>query len=200
MATPPKHKISDAVVKSVADDFRTGLYGRNEVAERNGISRATATRIAKEHNLDPSAKSTATQHATRAVAVETKARREKLKLELLGDIERLRIRAWSPWTKEVVTREGIEALTAELPPLPEVLAAYKSIGVALDGIYKLEALNTAGGETVQDARDFLMDFRNQLAGVRDEFEANTGVDFDSEEARTIIAGEVVDSEDEEPSP
>lgn len=194
MPPTPSHRIPNNVREQILDDLRSGQYGRNEVAARNGVGRSTVTTIAQANNLDPSARSNATQHATRAVAVETKHRREKLKLELLGDIERLRVRAWSPWSKEVVTREGVEALTADLPPLPEVLAAYRSIGVALDGIYKLEALNASSGETVQDARDFLMDFRSQLAGVRDEFEQNTGVNFESEEARTIIAGEVIDGE------
>lgn len=179
------------VRQSVVDDLKSGKYGRNEIARRNYVGNATVTRIAEEEGLDPSAKSRVTQSATRAVAVETKARRERLKAELLGDVERLRVRAWSEWTKEVLTRTGKKTtLRAELPPLPEVQAAYRSIGIALDSFFKLEALDTTGS-TTQDARDFLMDLRDQLGKVREEFEQGTGVAFDSDEARQIIAGEVV---------
>ena len=179
------------VRQAVIDDLKAGLYGRNEIARRNYVGNATVTRIATEEGLDPSFGNTQTQQATRAVAIETKARREQIKVELLGDVERLRVRAWSEWKKEVVTKEGIEELTAELPPLPEVQAAYRSIGIALDSYFKLEALDTAGTGSTQDARDFLTDLHSQLSKVREDFEAQTGVPFDSAEAKTIISGEVV---------
>lgn len=186
------------VRQAVIDDLKSGEFGRNEIARRNYVGNATVTRIAQEEGLDPSLGNTQTQQATRAVAIETKARRERIKVELLGDVERLRVRAWSKWSKEVVTKDGIEELTADLPPLPEVQAAYRSIGIALDSFFKLEALDTAGAGSTQDARDFLTDLHSQLSKVREDFEASTGVPFDSSEAKTIISGEVVsDASDSE---
>ena len=189
---PPE--VRDAVI----EDLKAGQFGRNEIARRNYVGNATVTRIAQEEGLDPSFGNNQTAHATRAVAIETKRRREQLKEELLGDVQRLRVRAWSEWKKEVVTKEGIEELTAELPPLPEVLAAYKAIGISLDSYFKLEALDTAGIGSTQDARDFLTDLHGQLSKVREDFETNTGVPFDSDEAKVIIAGEVVQPDAEEP--
>lgn len=179
------------VRQAVIDDLKSGNFGRNEIARRNYVGNATVTRIAAEEGLDPSHGSTVTQSATRAVAVQTKARREELKVELLADVQRLRVRAWSEWSKEVPTKTGTTTLKADLPPLPEVQAAYRSIGIALDSFFKLEALDTAGTGSTQDARDFLMDLRDQLGKVRDEFEQNTGVPIGSDEARRIISGEVV---------
>lgn len=182
---PPE--VRDAVI----EDLKSGQFGRNEIARRNYVGNATVTRIAQEEGLDPSFGNNQTAHATRAVAIETKKRREQLKEELLGDVQRLRVRAWSAWSKEVITKEGIETLTAELPPLPEVLSAYRSIGISLDSYFKLEALDTAGQGSTQDARDFLTDLHGQLTKVREDFEEQTGVPFESNEARDIIAGEVV---------
>lgn len=192
MPTPPEPRpIPKEVYQAVVNDLMSGQYGRNEIATRQNVGRATVTRIAQENDLDPSAKANQTQHATRAVAVATKARKEQLKAQLLDDIQALRVRAWSSWSKEVVTREGIEVLRSDLPPLPEVAAAYRSIGIALDGVFKLEAAEQSNGDTVQGARDFLVDFHAQLSAAREEFEERTGVALDSPEANRIVLGEVV---------
>lgn len=192
---PPPRTIPDDVYDQVVEDLESGKYGRNEIAERNKIGRATVTRIAKENDLDPSAKTNKTQHATRAVAVETKARKELLKSQLLDDIQALRVRAWSAWSKEVVTKEGIETLRAELPPLPEVASAYRSIGVCLDGLFRLEAAEQANGDSVQGARDFLMEFQDNLRAAREEFEERTGLALDSAEATQYIRGEIINRSD-----
>lgn len=186
--------IADEIYQAVVEDLRSGQYGRNEIATRNKVGRATVTRIAKEEGLDPSAKTNKTQHATRAVAVETRARKEQLKKELLDDIQALRVRAWSAWSKEVVTREGIEVLRADLPPLPEVASAYRAIGVCLDGLFKLEAAERENGDSVQGARDFLVEFQDNLRAARDEFEQRTGLAMDSNEATKLIRGEVIDNQ------
>ncbi|AZS06641.1 helix-turn-helix DNA binding domain protein [Streptomyces phage Hiyaa] len=176
----------------VVEDLRSGKYGRNEIARRNNVGQSTVTYIANQEDLSAHKKTDITEEATRAMAANNRQRREVLKEQMYGDIQRLRVRAWSSWSREVVTKEGIETLTAELPPLPEVLAAYKAIQINLDGIFKLDALDAAQGESAQDAKDFLMELREQMGKVRDEFEAKHGVAFDSEEARTIIQGELAD--------
>lgn len=192
----PPNRLPPEVRQAVIDDLKSGQFGRNEIARRNNIGQSTVTKIAREEGLSATKKTDITEQATRAMAVDNRARREMLKEQMYGDIQRLRVRAWSPWSREVVTKEGIETLSAELPPLPEVLAAYKAIQINLDGIFKLEALGTAEGETEQDAKDSLTAFREQMARVRSEFEAKHGVAFDSDEARTIIKGELAEDDDD----
>jgi len=190
---PPPRPLKQEIERAVLEDLRSGKYGRNQIAERHNIGRATVTRIAHDNGLDPSARTNKTQHATRAVAVETKARKEQLKKELLDDIQALRVRAWSRWSKEVLGRDGETVLlTADLPPLPEVASAYRAIGTCLDGLFKLEAAERTNGDDVQGARDFLVEFQDNLRAARDEFEQRTGLDMGSDEATQLIRGEVID--------
>ncbi|QJD53949.1 terminase small subunit [Streptomyces phage Galactica] len=191
----PYSKLPDEVRQAVINDLKSGKYGRNEIARRNNVGRSTVTYIANREKLDSTRHTTITEEATRAMSATNKQRREQLKEQMYGDIQRLRVRAWSSWSREVVTKEGIETLNAELPPLPEVLAAYKAIQINLDGIFKLEALEAAQGESAQDAKDSLLEFRDQMQKVREEFESKHGVAFDSPEARQIIQGEIVSPEE-----
>lgn len=191
----PFSQLPPEIRAAVVEDLKSGKYGRNEIARRNNVGRSTVTYIANREGLDSTRHTTITEEATRAMSATNAQRRQQLKEQMYGDIQRLRVRAWSPWSREVVTKDGIESLQAELPPLPEVLAAYKAIQLNLDGIFKLDALDAGAGETAEDAKDFLMDLREQMSKVRDEFEAKHGVAFDSVEARAIIQGEVVPDED-----
>lgn len=191
----PANRLPDELRQKVIADLQSGQFGRNEIARRNNIGQSTVTKIAKEEGLSAHKKTDITEQATRAMAVDNRQRRELLKEQMYGDIQRLRVRAWSPWSRDVVTKDGIEQFTAELPPLPEVLAAYKAIQINLDGIFKLDALDATQGESAQDAKDSLMEFRDQMRKVRDEFEAEHGVAFDSPEARTIIRGELAEDDD-----
>lgn len=193
---PPYKRLAPEVRQAVIDDLKSGQFGRNEIARRNKVGQSTVTKIAREEDLSAHKKTDITEQATRAMAVDNRARREQLKEQMYQDIQALRVRAWSPWSREVVTKEGIETLTAELPPLPEVLAAYKSIQINLDGIFKLEALESAQGDSVQDAKDFLLDLREQMSKVRAEFEEKHGVAFDSEEARQVIRGELAEDDED----
>lgn len=193
---PPFKRLDPKIRQGVIDDLKSGQYGRNEIARRNNVGQSTVNKIAGEEDLSTTRKTDITEQATRAMAVNNRERREILKEQMYGDIQRLRVRAWSPWSREVVTKDGIESLTAELPPLPEVLAAYKAIQLNLDGIFKLDALDSAQGSTPEDAKDFLMELREQMGKVRDEFEAKHGVAFDSAEARVIIQGELAEDGDD----
>lgn len=195
--TPPFKRLPPEIRQAVVDDLKTGEYGRNEIARRNKVGQSTVTMIAREEGLDPNFKTTVTKTANDAMVAQLKSRRERLKHDLLDDVQRLRVRAWSEWSRQVVTKEGIERLREDLPPLPEVASAYRSIGIALDGFFKLEALDEKHGDSTQGARDFLLDLREQMGKVRQEFEDRTGVAFDSPEARDVIQGEIVrrDGED-----
>lgn len=194
---PPFSRLPTEVREAVVEDLKSGQYGRNEIARRNNVGQSTVTYIANQEDLDPSRHTKITEQATRSMAATNRERREQLKEQMYGDIQRLRVRAWSPWSREVVVAGEIQSLSAELPPLPEVLAAYKAIQLNLDGIFKLDALDAGAGETAEDAKDSLMEFRAQMQRVREEFEATHGVAFDSVEARTILQGEVAQAEDED---
>lgn len=194
--TPPYRRLPPEVRRAVIADLQSGRFGRNEIARRNNIGNSTVNKIADEEGLSTTRKTDITREATKAMQVDNRARREMLKEQMYGDIQRLRVRAWSRWEREVVTKEGIETLSAEMPPLPEVLAAYKAIQINLDGIFKLEALEAAQGSTNQDAKDFLLDLHSQITKVTTEFEARTGVPMDSEQAQQIIRGELAERDGE----
>lgn len=193
----PYSRLPDETREAVITDLRSGQYGRNEIARRHNIGKATVTYIANQYNLKPTYSTDVTEEATRAMSADNKKRREQLKEQLYGDIQRLRVRAWSPWSREVVTKEGIETISLEFPPLPEVLAAYKAIQISLDGIFKLDALEAASSGTIPESRDFLMQLRDQMGKVRDEFENQHGVAFDSAEARQIIQGQLAEGGEDE---
>lgn len=197
MPPAPPNRLPPEVRQAVIDDLKSGQFGRNEIARRNNIGQSTVTKIAREEGLSATKKTDITEQATRAMAVDNRARREMLKEQMYGDIQRLRVRAWSPWSREVVTKEGIETLSADLPPLPEVLAAYKAIQVNLDGIFKLEALESQTEDSAQGAKDFLLDLHSQISKVTTEFEQRTGVPMDSAEARQIIKGELAEEDDDD---
>lgn len=190
---PPFKRLPPEIRQAVIDDLKSGSYGRNEIARRNNIGNATVTKIAKEEDLETTKKTTVTETATRAMAVDFRARRETLKADLMNDIQALRVRAWSRWSKQVVTKEGIEEFTADMPPLPEVASAYRAIGICLDGIFKLEAVEAASSDSVQGARDFLMEFQDNLRAARTEFEARTGLAMGSREANNLVRGTIIDN-------
>lgn len=192
----PFSQLPPEVRAAVVEDLKSGKYGRNEIARRNNVGRSTVTYIANREGLDSTRHTTITEEATRAMSATNAQRRQQLKEQMYGDIQRLRVRAWSPWSREVVTKDGIESLQAELPPLPEVLAAYKAIQLNLDGIFKLDALDAGAGETAEDAKDFLLELHDQITRVTTEFEERTGVPMDSPEAARIIKGELAEGDDD----
>lgn len=56
---------------------------------------------------------------------------------LLADVERLRERAWSPYTVVLSTPHGAEQVLLDLPPLGEVRAVYTAIGTVVDRHFAL---------------------------------------------------------------
>lgn len=167
---PKFQRLSPETRQSIIEDLESGAFGRNEIARRNNVGKATVTTIAKQENLDSARGIIVTENATRAVAATTREKRERIKNDLLDDIQRLRHRAWSEYVRVVPGKEGPIALRSELPPLDQVRNAYSSIGIALDGFFKLEALE-AQGPGQQEARDFLTELQSQLTAARDDFES-----------------------------
>lgn len=163
-------RLSPETRQAIIADLQSGAFGRNEIARRNDVGKATVTTIAKQENLDSARGIIVTENATRAVAASVRSKREQIKNDLLDDIQRLRHRAWSEYVRVVPGKEGPIALRSKLPPLDQVRNAYSSIGIALDGFFKLEALE-AQGPGQQEARDFLTELHDQLSAARADYES-----------------------------
>ncbi|WP_405506880.1 helix-turn-helix domain-containing protein [Streptomyces cyaneofuscatus] len=141
--------------------------GCRQIARITGLSKSTVSRLAKEngHSFD------------RAAQMKTplKAR--------LADLQATKM--------EISERIGQRVLEA-LDDMDNAEStrdfAYSAKGVA-DLTRALKDSEPAHDQSadVEDAKDFLVDLRAQLVAVRDEFEEETGVPFDSDEAGEIIA-------------
>lgn len=180
-ALPPETR------QAIIADLKTGDYGRNEIARRHDVGWSTVTKIAKDENLDSARGIVVTEAATRAVAATVREKREKLKNDLLDDVQRLRHRAWSEYVRVVPSKEGPITLRQDLPPLDQVRNAYTSIGTALDGFFKLEALD-AQGPGRQESRDFLTELHDQLSAAYADYEQQTQAVADDLDRPQLPAG------------
>ncbi|MFF5891231.1 hypothetical protein ACFY72_20980 [Streptomyces globisporus] len=140
--------------------------GRNEISRRTGISKTTVTEIATV--LGVVFDRSKTEQAL-------KARLTDLKLAQMGVAEGL---------TEDLTFARIMLRTAA--NRRDLAFAAKTIS---DLARSAQALTPEMSEAnnVEDAKDFLVDLKNQLTAVRDDFEKQTGVAFESDEARQIIS-------------
>lgn len=138
----------------VLADIRAGDKSLNQIAKDRGVAKATVSTIAKDEGLSDAFDRTRTEAATQAHAADCRARREKLKAELLDDAERLRERAWSSYEVVVDSRtDGPQTLYLDLPPLQDVRAAYAAIGIAIDKSVRLEQYDT--NDSAVDAKSML---------------------------------------------
>nr|WP_255643338.1 hypothetical protein [Actinoplanes polyasparticus] len=78
------------------------------------------------------------EKATKAAVADSRSRRAQLASDLLDDAERLRARAWKPYSYYERAQAGPELVTLDLPPLKEVKEAYVALGVAVDKHVVLE--------------------------------------------------------------
>jgi transposase-like protein len=132
---------------AILEDIQAGEKSRNQIARDHGVSVSTVTGIAKAEGLTEAFDRSRTEKATRAKAVDVKALREQLKLDLLEDAQRLRRRAWSPYQVVVSTPQGADVVTIDEPPLGEARAAYTAIGIAIDKSLVLEKHDSTGGDS-----------------------------------------------------
>ena len=132
---------------AILADIQTGTKSRNQIARDHGVSTYSVTSIAKDAGLEDAFNREHTEKATRARAVDVKAMREQLKLDLLEDAQRLRRRAWSPYQVVVSTPQGADIVTIDEPPLAEARAAYTAIGIAIDKSLVLERHDSTGGDS-----------------------------------------------------
>lgn len=123
---------------AILKDIKAGGQSRNQIARKHGVAASTVGKIAGEEGITGAFDRTHTLKAARAKSADSKARRAQLVSDLLGDAQKLRDRAWSGYKIVVGGSEGAEVVELELPPLPDVRAAYTSIGIIVDKTIAVE--------------------------------------------------------------
>lgn len=190
----PSNRIDEETRRLIGDDLVGGM-SRRATSRKWGISQDTASRIAQERGLG-NAQPPELSMGSKIFMATVKERRAKLKMALLEDVDRLRDRAWSEYTRTVAGKDGPYEITEDLPPLGEVRNCYAAIGVALSGYAKLEALDTDTNKD-DEAKSVIGDILSGLAKVNaelDEREANGqyGRDLPEDEVMSnVVKGEVV---------
>ncbi|MCP9957086.1 hypothetical protein [Streptomyces sudanensis] len=139
--------------------------GRNEISRRTGIPAVTVSTIAKAHGLTFSRAKT--EQAL-------KARLTDLKVKQMGIAEGL---------NEDITFARVLLRTARTHR--DYAFAAKAVS-DLARAAKALTPEWSQGDELAEAKDFLVDLRKTLGKVRDGFETQYGVPFDSQEARRII--------------
>ena len=125
---------------------------RNQIARDHSVSGSTVTKLARTVSDEPFDRSQALK-ATRAQQADNKTKRAQLQSDLLDDAQKLRERAWKPYKIVVGSAEGAEIVQLDLPPLPDVRAAYTSIGIIVDKSVVIEKHDS--GDDAEAARSVL---------------------------------------------
>lgn len=102
------------------------------IANRHGVSDATVRKIAKDEGFTQAFTRVNTENATRARVADMKAQRTQLAQILLEDALKLRERAWKAYTYYERSKDGVERVELDLPPLAEVRNAYTALAIAID--------------------------------------------------------------------
>lgn len=136
--------------EAILKDIRAGGKSRNAIAREHRVSPGSVSNIARENGLTGSAfDRTLTQNASRAKAADNKAKRSQLQSDLLDDAQKLRGRAWASYKVPLSGTEGIEVIELDLPPLPDVRAAYTAIGICVDKDAAIERSAATGAGTAE---------------------------------------------------
>lgn len=145
MPAPLAPRKRAAILKDI--EARDGRSAR-QIGKAHGVSDAAVRRIAKHAGLVDAWSRDKTVKATHARVADNKAKRARLQSDLLDDAQKLRGRAWSRYKVVVGGSEGAEIVELDLPPLPDVRAAYTSIGIIID---KDAAIERASSDSGADA-------------------------------------------------
>lgn len=138
---------------AILRDIRAGGKSRNEIARSHGVAASTVGKIAADEGITDAFDRTHALKGARAKAVDNRAKRAQLESDLLDDAQKLRKRAWSPYTVVVSGPEGAETVTLEEPPLQDVRAAYTSIGIIVDKSVAIERHDS--GDDAEAAKSVL---------------------------------------------
>ena len=123
-------------------------HGPTAVQKKLGISKATVTGWAKAAGTR-TVRNEATREATEARVVDLKARRQELTALLLEDAHKLRKQLWEP---TVVFNFGgkdndYNERSVDEPTFSDKRAILGAVGIAVDRVIKLEAVDQDGGQT-----------------------------------------------------
>jgi transposase-like protein len=138
---------------AILQDIRAGGKSRNDIARAHGVAASTVGKIAADEGVTDAFDRTHSLKGARAKAVDNRAKRAQLESDLLDDAQKIRKRAWSPYTVVVSGPEGAETVTLELPPLQDVRAAYTSIGIIVDKSVVIEKHDS--GDDAEAAKSVL---------------------------------------------
>jgi transposase-like protein len=109
-----------------------GTRSTRDLAAQFGVSASLVGKLAREAGVSGAFDRSVTQAATTARVADQKARRAVINNWLLDDIDRLRDRAWKPYTQVLVGPTGPEFVTTKLPGLGDQRNAYVMIAMLLD--------------------------------------------------------------------
>jgi hypothetical protein len=123
-------------------------HGPTAVEKQLGISKSTVTGWAKAAGTR-TVRNEATREATEARVVDLKARRQELTALLLEDAHKLRKQLWEP---TVVFNFGgkdndYNERSVDEPTFSDKRAILGAVGIAVDRVIKLEAVDQDGGQT-----------------------------------------------------
>lgn len=152
---PPR--IPDDKRAAILTDIKAGQLGARQIAIQHGVAASTVTRLAAQAGIDGAFERSQTENATRATVADSRSRRAQLASDLLDDAEKLRARAWKPYSYYERGMGGAELVTLELPPLKEVKEAYVSLGVAVDKHVALERHDATDPGTMGSLLGTLLD-------------------------------------------
>lgn len=116
---------------------------RNDIARETGRAAGTVTKTVRDAGgtFDRSA----TIAATKAKQLDAKARRAQLKLDLLDDAERLRLRLWEPAEVVLSTPKGPARVTLPLPPARDARDIMGAVQAAVRSHVDLDRLDVSDG-------------------------------------------------------
>ncbi len=137
---------------AILKDIKAGM-SRNQIARKHGVAASSVGRIAATEGITDAFDRTNALKGARAKAVDNKAKRAQLESDLLDDAQKLRGRAWAPYKIVVGGPEGAEVVDLDLPPLPDVRAAYTSIGIIVDKSVVIEKHDS--GDDAEAAKSVL---------------------------------------------
>jgi transposase len=129
MPSPIPEETRQAVLEDIASDEDLST---RKIADRHGVSESTVRKIAKDNGFTDAFTRANTENATRARVADMKAQRAELAATLLEDALKLRERAWTAYTYYERSKDGVERVQLDLPPLAEVRNAYTALAIAID--------------------------------------------------------------------
>jgi hypothetical protein len=155
-------RITEQKRQEIRDLHAQGLP-RNEIARRAGVSNDSVSKICAAAGL--TFDRTATETATKAKQADNKQRRADITSRLYGRVESILTRLESDTYRYVVTlKDTTEVIEDTEPPADVERNHATAIGIYLDKVTKLEALDNDNG--VESAKNMIANLAGQL-GIND---------------------------------